>query len=141
MFKFWSALASLIVAANLAPAVAAQPLSDGNGYYSLCVTSDGLKDICYGYFMGIADAPVINNGTKADDAAFCQPPASTYQQNMDVFHAFLRANPRLRTIRTSLLFAMAMNDAFPCASSPYFTPDLEHGGVFVSKPMPRGGKE
>lgn len=123
--------------ANPSRADASEKLSVGNGYYSQCVATSDLRALCFGYFMGIADAPFMNTGTKMEDAVFCPPPGATYQQNMDIFHAFLRGNPRLRTVNTSLLFSMAMNEAFPCRNSPYFTPDLERGGMTLSKPAPR----
>ncbi len=83
--------------------------------------------------MGMADAPIMNTGKTPEEAVYCPRAGVTYEQYRDLFHKYLRDNPAHRSVSTHMLFLMAMNSAFPCASSPTFTIDPETGGVYISR--------
>ncbi|WP_447752557.1 Rap1a/Tai family immunity protein [Sphingopyxis fribergensis] len=133
---------ALALLAGMAPAdgVAFQPresLAGGNSYYSQCVASAKDYSACIGYFMGIADAPVMNAEKSPDEAVYCLPAGATYEQNRDVFHKYLRDNPQKLHVSTHLLFLMAMNASYPCKRSPTLAVDPATGEVFMSAPKPQ----
>jgi len=119
------------------PAPKRESLAGGNSYYSQCVAGPKDYSACIGYFMGIADAPVMNTGKSPEEAVYCPQAGATYEQYRDVFHKYLRDNPQARQLSTHHLFLMAMNAAFPCKSSPYLSVDPNTGGVYISAPKPR----
>src|SRR3546814_3580236 len=93
---------------------------------------------CIGYFMGMADAPVMNADKSADQAVYCRPAGAPYEQNRDVFHTYLRENPQIRDVSTHMLFLLAMNASFPCKNSPKLSVDPATGEVFMSVAKPQG---
>jgi len=133
------AAAALIPLASLgmAPLESRQSLSGGNAYYSECVMGKDYYTVCLGYFMAMVDAPIMNTGKIPEEAAYCPHAGVTYERYRDVFHKYLQANPTRRDVSTHMLFLMAMNEAFPCASSPLFTVDPETREVYISTPKPR----
>lgn len=135
-------LVALVLLAGTSSAgnAAVQPresLAGGNSYYNQCVAGPKDYSACIGYFMGIADAPIVNSGKTPDEAVYCPPTGATYEQNRDTFHKYLRDNPQARQLSTHLLFLMAMNASHPCKSSPYYSIDPDTGEVFISVPKPR----
>ncbi len=131
---------ALLAGMSSAGHAAVQPresLAGGNSYFTQCVAGPKDYNACIGYFMGIADAPVLNTGKSPEEAVYCPPAGATYEQNRDIFHQYLRDNPQARHLSTHLLFLMAMNASFPCKSSPYYTIDPDTGEVFISLPKPR----
>lgn len=135
-------LIALALVAGMAPTEsgafqARESLAGGNSYYNQCVAGPKDYSACIGYFMGIADAPIMNPGKTPDEAVYCPPAGATYEQNRDLFHKFLRDNPQSRHVSTHLLFLMAMNAAFPCRSSSYLSVDPDSNEVFMSVPKPR----
>ncbi|KGB53919.1 hypothetical protein FG91_02164 [Sphingopyxis sp. LC81] len=135
-------LVALALCAALLPAESAafqkrESLAGGNSYYSQCVAGPKDYSACIGYFMGIADAPVMNTGKTPEEAVYCPQAGASYEQYRDVFHKFLRDNPQTRQLSTHHLFLMAMNASFPCTSSPYLSVDPNTGGVYISVPKPR----
>lgn len=136
-------LIALALFAGISPTESAafqvrESLAGGNSYYNQCVAGPKDYSACIGYFMGIADAPVMNMGKLPEEAVYCLPEGASYEQHRDVFHKFLRDNPQVRHISTHHLFLMAMNASFPCKSSPYLSIDPDTGGVYISAPKPRG---
>jgi len=123
--------------AQSAPAQVRESLAGGNSYYNQCVAGPKDYSACIGYFMGIADAPIMNTGKSPEEALYCLPAGASYEQHRDVFHKFLRDNPQIRQISTHHLFMMAMNSAFPCKSSPELSIDPNTGGLYISAPKPR----
>lgn len=135
-------LFALALVAGMAPAPGAafqmrESLARGDSYYNQCVVGPKDYSACIGYFMGIADAPVMNMGKTPEEAIYCLPPGASYEQHRDRFHTFLRDNPTIRHISTHHLFLMAMNAAFPCASSPVLSIDPATDGLYMSAPEPR----
>lgn len=114
-----------------------ESLAGGNSYYNQCVAGPKDYSACIGYFMGIADAPVMNMGKVPEEAIYCLPAGASYEQHRDVFHKFLRDNPTIRHISTHHLFLMAMNATFPCKNSPSLSIDPDTGGLYMSAPKPR----
>ena len=130
-------LVALALLAALTPAdgAAFQPresLAGGNSYYNQCVASAKDYSACIGYFMGMADAPVMNADKSAEQAVYCLPSGATYEQNRDVFHKYLREHPQIRQVSTHMLFLIAMNASYPCKSSPKLSVDPATGEVFMS---------
>lgn len=131
------ALLALIAPEPSAAIQTRQSLAGGASYYSQCVAGSKDYSACIGYFMGIADAPVMNMGKSPDDAVYCLPLGASYEQHREVFHRYLRDNPQLRDISTHHLFLLAMNSAHPCKNSPRVSFDPDTGGVLVSAQAPR----
>jgi hypothetical protein len=131
------ALFAAMLPTDAAAFEARESLAGGNSYYNQCVAGPKDYSACIGYFMGIADAPVMNTGKLPEEAVYCPQAGSTYEQYRDVFHKFLRDNPQNRKLSTHHLFLMAMNASFPCKSSPYLSVDPVTGEVFISAPRPR----
>ena len=134
-------LVAVALLAAMAPADGAafqarESLAGGASYFSQCVASAKDYSACIGYFMGIADAPVMNAEKSPDEAVYCLPAGATYEQNRDVFHKYLRDNPQIRRVSTHLLFMMAMNASFPCKNSPRLSVDPATGEVFMSARKP-----
>lgn len=129
----------LLAFSGAAPAADRASLAKGNAYFSECVAGKDYYTVCLGYFMGMADAPIMNTGKVPEEAVYCPRPGVTYEQYRDLFHKYLQENPAHRSVSTHMLFLMAMNNAFPCTSSPFFTIDRETGGVYISVPKPRAG--
>lgn len=135
-------LFALTLLAAMAPTQGAafqtrESLAGGNSYYSQCVAGPKDYSACIGYFMGIADAPVMNMGKTPEEAIYCLPPGASYEQHRDRFHTFLRDNPAIRHISTHHLFLIAMNSAFPCKSSPLLSIDPATNGLYMTAPEPR----
>lgn len=128
-----------LVTLGMAPTEGRESLSGGAAYFSECVVGKAYYTVCLGYFMGMADAPVMNTGKTPDEAVYCPRTGVTYEQNRDLFHKYLKEHPAYRHISTHMLFLMAMNETFPCKSSPFFTIDPETGEMFISVPKPRPG--
>lgn len=117
---------------------ARESLARGGSYFDQCVARAKDYSVCIGYFMGMADAPVMNADKSAEEAVYCLPAGATYEQNRDVFHAYLRENPQIRNVSTHMLFLLAMNASFPCKSSPKLSVDAATGEVFMSVSKPQG---
>jgi hypothetical protein len=126
------ALLAGMIPADSAAFQARESLARGGSYFSQCVASAKDYSACIGYFMGMADAPVMNADKSADEAVYCLPAGATYEQNRDVFHKYLRQNPQIRNVSTHMLFLLAMNASFPCKSSPRLSVDPATGEVFMS---------
>ena len=117
---------------------ARESLARGGSYFDQCVARAKDYSACIGYFMGMADAPVMNADKSADQAVYCLPAGATYEQNRDVFHTYLRENPQIRDVSTHMLFLLAMNASFPCKNSPKLSVDPATGEVFMSVSEPQG---
>ena len=134
-------LVALALLAGMVPADGAafqarESLARGGSYFSQCVASAKDYSACIGYFMGMADAPVMNAEKSADEAVYCLPAGATYEQNRDVFHKYLREHPQTRQVSTHMLFLLAMNASFPCKRSPRLSVDPATGEVFMSASKP-----
>ncbi|SEH18722.1 hypothetical protein SAMN05428974_2959 [Sphingopyxis sp. YR583] len=116
---------------------ARESLAGGNSYYNQCVASAKDYSACIGYFMGMADAPVMNADKSAEEAVYCLPAGATYEQNRDIFHKYLREHPQSRQVSTHMLFLIAMNSSFPCKNSPTLSVDPATGEVFMSASKPQ----
>ncbi|MBJ7498516.1 MAG: hypothetical protein JHC57_02045 [Sphingopyxis sp.] len=136
--KRWVALALLaaMIPTGSAAFQARESLARGGSYFNQCVASAKDYSACIGYFMGMADAPVMNADKSAEEAVYCLPAGATYEQNRDVFHKYLRENPRVRNVSTHMLFLIAMNASFPCKNSPKLSVDPATGEVFMSASRP-----
>lgn len=136
--KRWVALALLaaMIPTGSAAFQARESLARGGSYFNQCVASAKDYSACIGYFMGMADAPVMNAEKSAEEAVYCLPAGATYEQNRDVFHKYLRENPRVRNVSTHMLFLIAMNASFPCKNSPKLSVDPATGEVFMSASRP-----
>ena len=132
----WVALALLAAMTPTGSAAfqARESLARGGSYFDQCVARAKDYSACIGYFMGMADAPVMNADKSADQAVYCLPAGAPYEQNREVFHKYLRGNPEIRQVSTHLLFMIAMNTSFPCKSSPSLSVDRATGEVFMSAP-------
>ena len=128
------ALFAAMTPADSAAFQARESLAGGNSYYNQCVAAAKYDSACIGYFMGIADAPVMNAEKSPEEAIYCLPAGATYEQNREVFHKYLRGNPEIRQVSTHLLFMIAMTTSFPCKSSPSLSVDRATGEVFMSAP-------
>src|SRR3546814_4279782 len=107
----WVALALLAAMTPTGSAAfqARESLARGGFYFDQCVARAKDYSACIGYFMGMADAPVMNADKSADQAVYCLPAGAPYEQNRDVFHTYLRENPQIRDVSTHMLFLLAMN--------------------------------
>ena len=132
------ALFAAMTPADSAAFQARESLAGGNSYYNQCVAAAKYDSACIGYFMGMADAPVMNADKSADQAVYCLPAGAPYEQNRDVFHTYLRENPQIRDVSTHMLFLLAMNASFPCKNSPKLSVDPATGEVFMSVSEPQG---
>src|SRR3546814_6652584 len=95
----WVALALLAAMTPTGSAAfqARESLARGGFYFDQCVARAKDYSACIGYFMGMADAPVMNADKSADQAVYCLPAGAPYEQNRDVFHTYLRENPQIRS--------------------------------------------
>ena len=136
----WVALALLAAMTPTGSAAfqARESLARGGSYFDQCVARAKDYSACIGYFMGMADAPVMNADKSADEAVYCLPAGASYEQNRDVFHTYLRENPQIRDVSTHMLFLLAMNASFPCKNSPKLSVDPATGEVFMSVSEPQG---
>src|SRR3546814_3536894 len=66
---------------------ARESLARGGSYFDQCVARAKDYSACIGYFMGMADAPVMNADKSADQAVYCLPAGAPYEQNRDVFRS------------------------------------------------------
>ena len=135
----WVALALLaaMIPTGSAAFQARESLARGGSYFDQCVARAKDYSACIGYFMGMADAPVMNADKSADEAVYCLPAGASYEQNRDVFHTYLRENPQIRDVSTHMLFLLAMNASFPCKYSPKLSVDPATGEVFMSASKPQ----
>src|SRR3546814_3238355 len=71
----WVALALLaaMIPTGSSAFQARESLARGGSYFDQCVARAKDYSACIGYFMGMADAPVMNADKSADQAVYCLP--------------------------------------------------------------------
>src|SRR3546814_21027178 len=82
----WVALALLAAMTPTGSAAfqARESLARGGSYFDQCVARAKDYSACIGYFMGMADAPVMNADKSADQAVYCLPAGAHSEQNRAV---------------------------------------------------------
>src|SRR3546814_12906282 len=115
----WVALALLaaMIPTGSSAFQARESLARGGSYFDQCVARAKDYSACIGYFMGMADAPVMNADKSADQAVYCLPAGAPYEQKRVVLHTHLRVNPQIRIVSTNMLFLQAIHASFPCKNS------------------------
>jgi hypothetical protein len=121
--KFWVGkplrhLLALLGVFWTAPVVA-QSLFTGNDFLATCVSSQGeVRGICHGYIIGMDGFWTYGNLSKQMPETTCRPKGTTFEQMYDIFVSFLQRNPSQRHFMTPSLYVIAIEAAFPCASTP-----------------------
>src|SRR3546814_9618300 len=90
----WVALALLaaMIPTGSSAFQARESLARGGSYFDQCVARAKDYSACIGYFMGMADAPVMNADKSADQAVYSPPAGAPYEPTRDVFHKIGRAH-------------------------------------------------
>lgn len=87
---------------------------NGNDLLELC--RGPAAGQCSGYVAGVADAITGGRGLKGWTP--CMPHAVTIGQARDVAVRFLEMNPEIRHVTAAYLVARALDEAFPCPTTP-----------------------
>ena len=87
----------------------------GNGYLEACTSENvDIEFSCINFTIGLFEG--IQGGIAAVDAKqiFCSPSGATVGQMLDVVVKYIRDNPDIRHLPTSVIAAFSLKRAFPC---------------------------